>query len=72
MTDRAAVADSLEEAGFGIEDVRDAPDRPGLELVFIASRSSQGASTARPDRRRPGHPRRWRPGAYSQVASDFR
>ena len=29
---------SLEQVGFRVEDVRDAPDRPGRELVFIASR----------------------------------
>jgi SAM-dependent methyltransferase len=27
---------SLEEAGFEVLDVRDAPDRPGLELVYVA------------------------------------
>lgn len=36
---RAALADSLEAAGFTVEDVRDAPDRPGREMVFIARRS---------------------------------
>jgi len=29
---------SLRTAGFGLLDVRDAPDRPGLEFVFIAER----------------------------------
>ena len=29
---------SLEAAGFRADDVRDAPDRPGKELVFLASR----------------------------------
>jgi hypothetical protein len=32
------IASSLGEAGFAVEDVRDAPDRPGRELVFIARR----------------------------------
>ena len=30
---------SLRGAGLVVEDVRDAPDRPGLELVFIARRA---------------------------------
>jgi hypothetical protein len=30
------LADSLATAGFVVDEVRDAPDRPGLELVFIA------------------------------------
>ncbi len=34
--DRSGVTASLLTAGFQIEDVRDAPDRPGRELVFIA------------------------------------
>jgi SAM-dependent methyltransferase len=33
---REEVERSLERAGFDVEDVRDAPDRPGRELVFIA------------------------------------
>jgi SAM-dependent methyltransferase len=35
---REEVADSLASAGFVLADVRDAPDRPGRELVFIAQR----------------------------------
>jgi hypothetical protein len=35
---RPEIASSLREAGFAVEDVRDAPDRPGRELVFIARR----------------------------------
>ncbi len=31
---------SLRGAGLVVEDVRDAPDRPGLELVFIARRAA--------------------------------
>ena len=38
--DRAALARSLRETGFAVEDVRDAPDRPGLEHVFVARRDS--------------------------------
>jgi SAM-dependent methyltransferase len=34
--DRDEVDGSLSEAGYLVEDVRDAPDRPGLEHVFIA------------------------------------
>jgi hypothetical protein len=32
------VAWSLRDAGFEIEEIGDAPDRRGLELVFIANR----------------------------------
>lgn len=35
---RAAVAGSLVAAGFTVEDVREAPDRPGREFVFVARR----------------------------------
>jgi SAM-dependent methyltransferase len=35
--DRAEVAASLAAAGFVIEDVRDAPDRPSREMVFVAT-----------------------------------
>jgi SAM-dependent methyltransferase len=35
--DRGEVAASLAAAGFFIEDVRDAPDRPGREMVFVAT-----------------------------------
>ena len=35
---RAEVERSLGAAGFVVDDVRDAPDRPGRELVFVASR----------------------------------
>ena len=33
---RGELADSLAEAGLAVDEVRDAPDRPGLELVLIA------------------------------------
>ncbi|MGI8700453.1 MAG: class I SAM-dependent methyltransferase [Nocardioidaceae bacterium] len=33
---RDLVTRTLSEAGFAVEQVRDAPDRPGLELVFVA------------------------------------
>ena len=36
---RSEVETSLAEAGFEVTDVRDAPDRPGLEWVFIARRA---------------------------------
>jgi hypothetical protein len=36
--DRPEIEDSLAEAGFQIVEIRDAPDRPGLEFVFIAVR----------------------------------
>ncbi|MDR2986517.1 MAG: class I SAM-dependent methyltransferase [Nocardiopsaceae bacterium] len=35
---RKEVAESLVGAGFTVEDVLDAPDRPGLEFVFVARR----------------------------------
>jgi SAM-dependent methyltransferase len=35
---RDEVADSLDAAGMIVDDVRDAPDRPGREFVFIARR----------------------------------
>jgi hypothetical protein len=35
---RAEVEASLRAAGFAVAEVRDAPDRPGLALVFIARR----------------------------------
>ena len=37
--DQVEAGDSLRCAGFVVEEVRDAPDRPGLELVFVARRS---------------------------------
>jgi hypothetical protein len=33
---RDEVAASLQAAGFAVDEVRDAPDQPGRELVFIA------------------------------------
>jgi SAM-dependent methyltransferase len=36
--DRAEVEASLAAAGFAVAEVRDAPDRPGRELVFMARR----------------------------------
>jgi len=35
---RAAIEASLVQSGFVVDDVRDAPDRPGRELVFVARR----------------------------------
>ena len=35
---RDEIVASLEATGFAVEDVRDAPDRPGREFVFIARR----------------------------------
>lgn len=35
---RAALMDSLDAAGFTVDEVRDAPDRPGAEWVFVARR----------------------------------
>ncbi|MGW4380457.1 class I SAM-dependent methyltransferase [Kitasatospora sp. NPDC004531] len=36
--ERAEVADDLRTAGFDLREVRDAPDRPGREFVFLARR----------------------------------
>jgi hypothetical protein len=36
--DLAAMTHSLQNAGLNLVEVRDAPDRPGQELVFIAAR----------------------------------
>ena len=36
---RGEVGSSLRAAGFVLDEVRDAPDRPGRELVFVARRS---------------------------------
>ncbi|MDN5806428.1 MAG: hypothetical protein L0J17_07805 [Brevibacterium sp.] len=33
---RAALTHSVGQAGFIVEEIRDAPDRPGRELVFVA------------------------------------
>jgi SAM-dependent methyltransferase len=38
--DSDEMAESLTRAGFRIDEVRDAPDRPGREFVFVASRQS--------------------------------
>ena len=35
---RDEIADSLRSAGFVLDEVRGAPDRPGLEMVFVARR----------------------------------
>lgn len=35
---RQEIAGSLAAAGFAVDDVRDAPDRPGREFVFVARR----------------------------------
>ena len=37
---RGQLADSLAEAGLVVDEVRDAPDRPGLEFVFIARKAA--------------------------------
>ncbi len=43
---RAEISDSLRAAGFVVEDVRAAPDRPGREFVFIARRTEAGRATS--------------------------
>lgn len=44
--DRTEIAESLRLAGFGLREVRDAPDRPGLEFVFIAQRPGSPAGSS--------------------------
>ncbi|PWJ03450.1 SAM-dependent methyltransferase [Streptomyces sp. NWU49] len=49
--DRREVEADLDGSGFVLEEVRDAPDRPGRELVFVARRpvagsGEEGADTA--------------------------
>ena len=46
---RREVETTLHDAGFVVDDVRDAPDRPGREFVVVASRP--GGDTARGSRR---------------------
>jgi hypothetical protein len=38
---REEVEQALAATGFGVEEVRDAPDRPGSELVFLARANQQ-------------------------------
>lgn len=44
---REEIADSLARTGFVLDEVRDAPDRPGRELVFIARRDDARARVGR-------------------------
>ena len=44
--DRDEVESTLLANGFAVVEVRDAPDRPGRELVFLARRESEGARPA--------------------------
>lgn len=37
---REEITDDLVEAGFRVDSVRDAPDRPGLEMVVVAQRDA--------------------------------
>jgi SAM-dependent methyltransferase len=39
---RSEIEESLLENGFVVDEVRDAPDRPGLEFVFVARRARTG------------------------------
>jgi ubiquinone/menaquinone biosynthesis C-methylase UbiE len=41
--DRAEISHSLVDAGFSVTDVRDAPDRPGREFVFVATKNDPNA-----------------------------
>ena len=46
---KAEIADSLRRAGFAVDEVRDAPDRPGLEFVFVAGRQERRAGATLAD-----------------------
>ena len=48
--ERDEIADSLVTAGFSVEAVLDAPDRPGLEMVFVARREHSPRHQIRPRR----------------------
>ena len=50
---RDELADSLAEAGLVVDEVRDAPDRPGLEFVFIARKRHSDRPSGRRVRLRP-------------------
>jgi SAM-dependent methyltransferase len=43
---RAEVAGSLGAAGFAVDEVRGAPDRPGREFVFVARRAGGAGQTS--------------------------
>ena len=44
--ERDEVEADLHAAGYDTVEVRDAPDRPGLELVFLARRAAGSRSSA--------------------------
>jgi hypothetical protein len=46
--DRTEIAESLRLGGFQLREVRDAPDRPGLQFVFIAQRPGPERSRCDP------------------------
>ena len=39
--ERGEIEDSLAAHGYALDEVRDAPDRPGRELVFLARRPAR-------------------------------
>ncbi|MFM9443253.1 class I SAM-dependent methyltransferase [Streptomyces acidiscabies] len=49
--ERDEVTDALTSHGFTVEEVRDAPDRPGKEFVFLARAGEQAREVVRPRRR---------------------
>ena len=58
--DRAELTASLGEAGFQVDEVRDAPDRPGLEMVFVATRPHAAVRPGKTLSTAPLPPLRWR------------
>jgi ubiquinone/menaquinone biosynthesis C-methylase UbiE len=51
--DRAEFTECLEVAGFAVDEVRDAPDRPGREFVVIAHDTREPEVAPSPSSRRP-------------------
>ena len=46
---REEIAEDLQEAGLPVDDVRDAPDRPGREFVVVARKPQDRPGTTTPD-----------------------
>jgi hypothetical protein len=40
--ERGEIAESLDANGYLLDEVREAPDRPGVEFVFITRRETAG------------------------------
>lgn len=64
---RDEVIESLEAARFRVDDVRDAPDRPGKEHVFLATRPEHARRS--PPEATSTHGRRWLPPTSPATSS---